>query len=54
MAVDRDGHPTEIGVRLTKGALDGLPAVDPAPDQPLTIDLRLPSEAAGTDSTMSP
>ncbi|MFC7425225.1 DUF5602 domain-containing protein [Nocardia tengchongensis] len=49
VAVDSDGHPTEIGVRLTKAALDGLPAVDPAPDQPLTIDLPLPSQAAGTD-----
>ncbi|MGW4351513.1 DUF5602 domain-containing protein [Nocardia sp. NPDC004582] len=49
MILDREGHPSEVGLRFTSSALDGLPAVDPAPDQPLTVSLSFPKQAATTD-----
>jgi hypothetical protein len=42
---DADGHPTEVGVRLTTTALDGLPATM---DPPLNLMLDLPGQATGT------
>jgi hypothetical protein len=42
VTLDADGHPTEVGVRLTRAALDGLP------DQPTAVMLAFPEPARET------
>ena len=43
---DAAGHPTELGLRVSAAALDGLPAQDSVP--PTMIDLDLPPQASST------
>ena len=44
--LDKEGHPTEVGVRMTAAALDGLPSTGDGP--PLALMLALPDQAAAT------
>ena len=44
--LDKEGHPTEVGLRLTASALDGLPPADTDPPQMLMLDF--PDQAATT------
>ena len=44
--LDRDGHPTEVGLRLSASALDGLPTTNP--DPPLMLMLDFPDQADST------
>lgn len=48
VTLDRDGNPTEVGLHFSRAALDGLPTADPAPNQPLTVDLTFPEQASDT------
>lgn len=48
VTLDRDGNPTDVGLHFSRAALDGLPTVDPAPNQPLTVNLTFPEQASGT------
>jgi hypothetical protein len=44
--LDTEGQPTEVGLRLTASALDGLPPADGGPPQTLMLDF--PDEATAT------
>lgn len=48
VTLDRDGNPSEVGIHFSRAALDGLPTVDPAPHQPLTMELAFPEQASDT------
>ncbi len=48
VTLDASGNPTEVGLRMSESALDGLPATDPAPRQPLTLHLAFPDQAKAT------
>ena len=45
VTLDAAGNPTEVGMRLSEGAMDGLPATH---DDVATFELDLPDEAAAT------
>ena len=44
--LDKEGHPTEVGLRLTASALDGLPPATTGPPQMIMLDF--PDQAATT------
>ncbi|MFD4462512.1 DUF5602 domain-containing protein [Nocardia sp. NPDC058480] len=50
VTTDKDGHPTELGLRIQESALEGLPmpATMPEGPPPASPGLALPAEAEGT------